>query len=64
MSGQMAPYRIARSLLNYAAQVYAIEPLPLRQRQALALWHEFLDLPNPCFELVLEFSSTVLELLL
>jgi hypothetical protein len=37
----MAPYRLARSLLSYAIQVYNQEPLPLQRRQALAHWKEF-----------------------
>lgn len=42
-SGQMAPYRLGRALVQYAAEVYSLEPLPLRERQALALWQEFLE---------------------
>ncbi len=37
----LAPYRVARSLLNYAIQVYNQDPLPLQRRQALAHWKEF-----------------------
>jgi len=37
----MAPYRLAKSALNYAIQVYNQEPLPLQRRQALAHWKEF-----------------------
>lgn len=39
---QSAPYRLGRSVVNYAVQVYGLDPLPLRRRQALALWKEFL----------------------
>jgi len=41
MTMSMAPYRVARSLLSYAIQVYNQEPLPLQRRQALAHWKEF-----------------------
>jgi hypothetical protein len=41
MTMSLAPYRLARSLLNYAIQVYNQEPLPLQRRQALAHWKEF-----------------------
>jgi hypothetical protein len=37
----LAPYRVARSVLNYALALHAREPLPLRQRQALAQWKSF-----------------------
>ncbi len=37
----LAPYRLARSVLNYAIQAYNQEPLPLQRRQALAHWKEF-----------------------
>lgn len=37
----LAPYRLARSLLRYALQLYVQEPLPLQRRQALAHWKEF-----------------------
>ena len=39
---EAAPYRVGRSLVNYAVQMYGLDPLPLRRRQALALWKEFL----------------------
>ncbi|MBW2290305.1 MAG: hypothetical protein JRG90_21140, partial [Deltaproteobacteria bacterium] len=39
----MAPYRLARALVNYAAAVYAADPLPLQERQALAHWKEYLE---------------------
>jgi hypothetical protein len=38
----LAPYRLARSLVNYALELHAREPLPLRERQALAHWKGFL----------------------
>jgi hypothetical protein len=38
----LAPYRIARSVVNYALALHAREPLPLRQRQALAHWKSYL----------------------
>ena len=38
----LAPYRIARSVVNYALELHAREPLPLRQRQALAHWKDYL----------------------
>ena len=41
MTMSLAPYRLARSLLSYAVQVYNLEPLPLQRRQALAHWKEF-----------------------
>ncbi len=41
MTMSLAPYRLARSLLSYAIQVYNQEPLPLQRRQALAHWKEF-----------------------
>jgi hypothetical protein len=37
----LAPYRLAKSLLSYAIQLYTDEPLPLQRRQALAHWKEF-----------------------
>ncbi len=39
----MAPYRLARALVNYAAAVYAADPLPLQERQALAHWKDYLE---------------------
>ena len=41
MTMSLAPYRLARSLLSYAIQLYNQEPLPLQRRQALAHWKEF-----------------------
>lgn len=41
MTMSLAPYRVARSVLSYAIQVYNQEPLPLQRRQALAHWKEF-----------------------
>ena len=41
MTTGLAPYRLARSVLNYAIQAYNREPLPLQRRQALAHWKEF-----------------------
>jgi hypothetical protein len=41
MTMSMAPYRLARSALSYAIQIYNQEPLPLQRRQALAHWKEF-----------------------
>jgi hypothetical protein len=41
MTMSLAPYRLARSLLSYAIQVYNQEKLPLQRRQALAHWKEF-----------------------
>jgi len=41
MTMSLAPYRLARSMLSYAIQVYNQEPLPLQRRQALAHWKEF-----------------------
>src|SRR5262245_27029620 len=38
----LAPYRLARSVVNYALALHEREPLPLRQRQALAHWKTFL----------------------
>jgi len=39
----MAPYRIGRALLAYAAAVYQADPLPLQERQALVHWQGFLE---------------------
>jgi hypothetical protein len=39
----MAPYRVGRSVVDYAVQIYTREPLPLRQRQALAHWKDFIS---------------------
>lgn len=39
----MAPYRIGRALLAYAIAVYASDPLPLQERQALVHWKGFLE---------------------
>ena len=41
MTMSLAPYRLARSVLSYAIQLYNQEPLPLQRRQALAHWKEF-----------------------
>jgi len=41
MTMTLAPYRLARSVLSYAIQLYNQEPLPLQRRQALAHWKEF-----------------------
>jgi len=41
MTMSLAPYRLARSVLSYAIQVYNQEKLPLQRRQALAHWKEF-----------------------
>jgi hypothetical protein len=41
MTVSLAPYRLARSMLSYAIQVYNQERLPLQRRQALAHWKEF-----------------------
>jgi len=63
----MAPYRLARALVNYAAAVYAADPLPLQERQALAHWKNYLEhYPNaeeaPELQLrVKEFQSEWLE---
>jgi hypothetical protein len=42
MTHQLAPYRLGRSLVNYAVAVYTQEALTLQRRQALAHWKEFL----------------------
>lgn len=42
MTAQLAPYRLGRSLVNYAVQVYTREVFSLQRRQALAHWKEFL----------------------
>jgi hypothetical protein len=44
MTSQVAPYRLASSLLWYALQWAKQEPLPLQRRQALAHWKNFVDL--------------------
>jgi hypothetical protein len=38
----LAPYRLARSIVSYAIEVYQQEALPLQRRQALAHWKTFL----------------------
>jgi hypothetical protein len=38
----LAPYRLARSIVSYALDVYQQEALPLQRRQALAHWKTFL----------------------
>jgi hypothetical protein len=43
MSFSMAPYRLGRALLVYAAEVYRSDPLPLQERQALVHWKNFLS---------------------
>jgi hypothetical protein len=42
MTHQLAPYRLGRSLVNYAVALYTQEALTLQRRQALAHWKEFL----------------------
>ncbi len=42
MSQQLAPYRLGRSLVNYAVAVYTREAISLQRRQALAHWKEFI----------------------
>jgi hypothetical protein len=42
LTSALAPYRLGRSLVGYALQWYRADPLPLRRRQALAHWKEFL----------------------
>jgi tetratricopeptide (TPR) repeat protein len=42
MTHHLAPYRLGRSLVNYAVEVYTQEALSLQRRQALAHWKEFL----------------------
>jgi hypothetical protein len=42
MTAQLAPYRLGRSLVNYALAVYMREALSLQRRQALGHWKEFL----------------------
>jgi hypothetical protein len=44
MTSQVAPYRLASSLLWYALQWAKKEPLPLQRRQALAHWKQFVEL--------------------
>ena len=41
LTTSLAPYRLAKSLLGYAIQVYNDEPLSLQRRQALGHWKEF-----------------------
>ncbi len=43
MSQQLMPYRLGRSLMNYALAVYSREAISLQRRQALAHWKEFLE---------------------
>jgi hypothetical protein len=42
MTMKLAPYRLGRSLFNYAIQVYTREVFSLQRRQALAHWKEFI----------------------
>jgi tetratricopeptide (TPR) repeat protein len=42
MTFKLAPYRLGRSLLDYAVHVYSQEKLTLQHRQALVHWKEFL----------------------
>jgi hypothetical protein len=42
MTINMAPYRVGRALLVYAAEVLRSDPLPLQERQALIHWKSFL----------------------
>jgi hypothetical protein len=42
MTAQLAPYRLGRSLVNYAVQVYTRQVFSVQRRQALAHWKEFL----------------------
>ena len=42
MNTAMAPYRLAQSVLSFAIQLYAAEPLGLQRRQALAHWKTYL----------------------
>jgi len=41
MTMKLAPYRLGRSLVNYAVQMYTKEVFALQRRQALAHWKEF-----------------------
>jgi tetratricopeptide (TPR) repeat protein len=43
MTTSMAPYRLGRALLAYAAELYRSDPLPLQERQALVHWKNFLS---------------------
>ena len=43
MTHKLAPYRLGRSLVNYAVALYTQEALTLQRRQALAHWKEFLE---------------------
>jgi hypothetical protein len=43
MTWQLAPYRLGRSLVNYAVQIYTRDALILQRRQALVHWKEFLE---------------------
>jgi tetratricopeptide (TPR) repeat protein len=43
MNSSMAPYRLGRALIAYAAEVYRADPLPLQERQALVHWKTFLE---------------------
>jgi len=42
MTQQLAPYRLGRSLVNYAVQIYTQDVLSLQRRQALQHWKNFL----------------------
>jgi hypothetical protein len=41
LTTSLAPFRLAKSLISYALQIYTDEPLPLQRRQALGHWKEF-----------------------
>lgn len=43
MTKELMPYRLGRSLIHYAAQVYTRETLLLQHRQALVHWKEFIE---------------------
>jgi tetratricopeptide (TPR) repeat protein len=43
MNTSMAPYRLGRALIAYAAEVYRADPLPLQERQALVHWKTYLE---------------------
>jgi hypothetical protein len=43
MTTTLAPYRLASSLVNYAADFFAADVFPLQRRQALAHWKHFVE---------------------
>jgi hypothetical protein len=43
LTTSLAPYRLARALIEYASELWRQDALPLQRRQALAHWKEFIE---------------------